>query len=68
MQVADLKQVLVELAFDYRLDGPVDHYQDICPPCRRKLLALNQARTLHGVGSWGTDPRPLTPVFPTPDP
>jgi len=48
MQVADLKQVLVELAFDYRLDGPVDHYQDICPPCRRKLLALNQARTLHG--------------------
>ena len=43
MQVADLKQVLVELAFDYRLDGPVDHYQDICPPCRQRgnFIATN---------------------------
>jgi hypothetical protein len=46
MQVEDLKQVLAELEFDYRLDGPVTHYQDICPPCRRKLLALNQSGTL----------------------
>ena len=46
MQVEDLKQVLAELEFDYRLDGPVTHYQDICPPCRRRLLALSQARTL----------------------
>ena len=68
MQVADLKQVLVELAFDYRLDGPVDHYQDICPPCRRKLLALNQARTLQRVGGRGTDPRPPTPDPCLPDP
>jgi len=46
MQVGDLKQVLDELGMDYRLDGPVTHYQDICPLCRRKLLALNQAGTL----------------------
>lgn len=46
MQVEDLKQVLAELDFDYRLAGPVVHYQDICPPCRRRLLALNQAGTL----------------------
>jgi len=52
MQVQDLEQVLAELAFDYRPNGPVPHYQQVCPPCRRKLLALNQARTL---------PRPLTP-------
>jgi MFS transporter, NNP family, nitrate/nitrite transporter len=48
MQVDDLKQVLAELEFDYHLDGPVDHYQDICPPCRRKMLALNQGRTMQG--------------------
>ena len=44
MQINDLKQVLSEVGFDYRLHGAVPHYQDICPPCRRKLLALNQAR------------------------
>jgi hypothetical protein len=49
MQITDLKQVLAQLQFDYRLDGPVAHYQDICPPCRRKLLALRQARTLQGM-------------------
>jgi len=49
MQIEDLKQVLAELEFDYRLVGSVAHYQDICPPCRRKLLALNQTRTLKGV-------------------
>jgi NNP family nitrate/nitrite transporter-like MFS transporter len=42
MQVEDLKRVLGELAFDYHCDGPVMHYQHVCPPCRRKLLALNQ--------------------------
>jgi hypothetical protein len=50
MQIADLKQVLAELQFDYRLDGPAAHYQDICPPCRRKLLALNQEQAVRGVG------------------
>lgn len=49
MQIADLKQVLAELQFDYRMDGPVAHYQDICPPCRRKLLALNQEQAVRGV-------------------
>jgi hypothetical protein len=53
MQVQDLEQVLAELAFDYRPNGPAPHYQRVCPPCRRKLLALNQARTLGGVGGWG---------------
>ncbi|HKA55485.1 MAG TPA: MFS transporter [Candidatus Binatia bacterium] len=53
MQVQDLEQVLAELAFDYRPNGPAPPYQQVCPPCRRKLLALNQARTLGGVGGWG---------------
>lgn len=48
VQIADLKQVLAGLQLDYHLDGPIGHYQDICPPCRRKLLALNQGRTMYG--------------------
>jgi NNP family nitrate/nitrite transporter-like MFS transporter len=48
MHVADLKIVLDELGFNYRYaDGRGEvHYQDICPSCRRGLLALNQGRTI----------------------
>ncbi len=48
MHVADLKTVLGELGFDYRFDGAQGevHYQDICPACRRALLALNQGRSI----------------------
>ncbi len=48
MHVDDLKVVLDQLGFDYRFAtarGHV-HYQDICPACRRRLLALNQGRTV----------------------
>ena len=48
MHVTDLKGVLDELGFDYRFpttNGEI-HYQDICPPCRRRLLALNQGRSI----------------------
>lgn len=48
MHVADLKTVLDELGFNYRFDGPQGevHYQEICPACRRRLLALNQGKTI----------------------
>ncbi len=48
MHVDDLKTVLDELGFDYRFEGAKGevHYQDICPACRRGLLALNQGRTI----------------------
>lgn len=48
MHVNDLKLVLDELGFDYRFDSTrgVVHYQDICPSCRRRLLALNQGHTI----------------------
>lgn len=46
MQIADLKLVQAKLGIDYQLDGPVAHYQDICPACRRRLVALNQGRLL----------------------
>ena len=48
MHVDDLKVVLDQLGFDYRfatVRGRV-HYQDICPACRRRLLALNQGRSI----------------------
>ena len=48
MHVDDLKIVLDELGFDYRFTGTQGevHYQDICPACRRGLLALNQGRSI----------------------
>lgn len=55
LHVDDLKHVLSELAIDNQLDGPVEHYQEICPPCRRRLLALNQGRNVgkdHGAPSF----------------
>jgi|TARA_B100001971_G_scaffold9682_1_gene7914 nitrate reductase gamma subunit len=48
MHVDDLKTVLDQLGFNYRFatsKGEV-HYQDICPKCRRRLLAANQGKTL----------------------
>jgi hypothetical protein len=44
MHVQDLKTVLDQLGFNFRF-GNV-HYQDICPPCRRRLLALNQGKAV----------------------
>ena len=49
MHVDDLKHVFAELGIDAHFDGTVSHYQDICPPCRRRLLALNQGRTMAAV-------------------
>lgn len=48
LQVEDLKTVLDELGFNFRFATPLGelHYQEICPPCRRRLLALNQGRVL----------------------
>ena len=45
MQIDDLKDVLGELDFQYQLDHSL-HYQDVCPPCRRRLLAQNQGLTM----------------------
>lgn len=48
LQVDDLKTVLDELGFNFRYATPEGelHYQEICPRCRRCLLALNQGRAL----------------------
>jgi NNP family nitrate/nitrite transporter-like MFS transporter len=48
LQIDDLKTVLDQVGFDFRFATPSGelHYQEICPPCRRRLLALNQGRAL----------------------
>lgn len=48
LHIADLKTVLDELGLNFRFATPAGelHYQDICPPCRRRLLALIQGKAL----------------------
>jgi len=48
MHVGDLKTVLDELGFNFRFPAPEGEipYQDICPPCGRRLLALNQGKAV----------------------
>lgn len=51
MQIEDLKQVLPQLGFDYSMTGMADHWQAVCPPCKRKSIALSQLKakeTAHG--------------------
>jgi hypothetical protein len=44
MHVEDLIEVERQLGFRYELPGTIEHYQWICPPCRRATLALAQGR------------------------
>jgi hypothetical protein len=44
MHIDDLIQVEKELGFRYELEGEAEHYQRICPRCRRAMLALAQGR------------------------
>ena len=46
MHIDDLIAVEAALGFDYSLPAGPDHYQRVCPRCRRKLLALNQLRVI----------------------
>jgi hypothetical protein len=44
MHVEDLIEVERKLGFRYELEGEAEHYQRICPRCRRAMLALAQGR------------------------
>lgn len=49
----DLKAVLDQLGFDYGLDGSTGDggsYQDTCPSCRRRQVALTQSVRVGGFG------------------
>jgi len=66
MHVEDLIEVERQLGFDYRLpDNPVEHYQWICPRCRRASFVTAQA--LAWRGRRGGHPLPSdAPVRPMP--
>jgi hypothetical protein len=52
MQVDDLIEVERQLGYQYEMaDGPADHYQRICPRCRRMSLGMAQGRL------WNATPR-----------
>ena len=44
LQIDDLRRVLPELGFDYRIDGPAGTWQGLCPACKRTALATAQLR------------------------
>jgi hypothetical protein len=48
-QVADLREVLPKVGFDYSIDGDAN-YQDTCPACRRATVALAQSARVGGFG------------------
>jgi hypothetical protein len=46
MHVQDLKDVLEQVGMSWQLNEDGDHYADICPQCRRRLLGASQAKLL----------------------
>ena len=48
-QIADLKEVLPQVGFDYSIDGG-GNYQDTCPRCRRANFTLAQSARVGGFG------------------
>ena len=44
MHIDDLKLVLPQLGFDYTMPGPAGNWQELCPACKRKSLAMAQLR------------------------
>src|SRR5215467_10485890 len=50
MHIADLKDIQQELGIHYQLPSG-GHYQDVCPACRRKSLAMAQDATWRKQGT-----------------
>lgn len=48
LHVDDLKRVLPQLGFDYRIGGLDSTWQDLCPACKRKSLSLAQLQLKEG--------------------
>jgi NNP family nitrate/nitrite transporter-like MFS transporter len=44
MHIGDLRTVLAQLGFDYSMGGTNYVWQDLCPPCKRKVLSLSQLK------------------------
>ncbi len=62
MHALDLIQVEKELGYRYEIEGDAEHYQWICPPCRRASFAAAQALLWSGKrggASLPSDGRPI---------
>lgn len=55
LHLGDLKSVLPQVGFDYSMpeapadtaEAPLRHWQDLCPACKRRTVALAQLRIKH---------------------
>jgi hypothetical protein len=44
MHIDDLRTILPQLGFDYRVPGSAGTWQELCPACKRKALSVAQLR------------------------
>lgn len=67
LHIQDLIQIERDLGYRYEVDGhsATTHYQRICPPCRRAMMALAQGGLRFRGDSALVLPRP-TPVYANP--
>lgn len=63
LQIDDLITVQRQLGYQYEMEGDIDHYQRICPRCRRTLMALTQGEQWWVGG--GPQPEALQPWTPS---
>lgn len=61
MHVQDLIEVEKKLGFNYETEG-IEHYQWICPPCRRASLAIAQGLVIQNRKPSGEPPEKMPPV------
>jgi hypothetical protein len=71
LQINDLIEVERELGYRYETDVPgVEHYQRICPACRRSMMAIAQGAIWNsrewGVGSREWEQAKAADLSPTP--
>jgi NNP family nitrate/nitrite transporter-like MFS transporter len=48
LHIDDLAAILPQLGFDYFIQGPAGHWQQVCPACKRKTIATAQLRMKAG--------------------
>jgi hypothetical protein len=59
LQVRDLIVVEEQLGFTYECDGEAEHYQWLCPQCRRAMFGLAQGQLWNSEGAVGETMEPI---------
>jgi hypothetical protein len=63
LHIEDLKEVQQALGIDYQLPSS-GHYQDVCPACRRKSLAMAQDGKWREQGTRSVASEPMRGIWP----